>query len=131
MKTRECVKDPEASPMYRLGRRWNTIQAYLIPGIEDDIGTSPLQRPSRSLLSPSLERDCAELSANGFQNGICLRFRLYLPCFLPVKPRCAPSGTSPNQNLHALHVLHGYQKRFCNYLSIIDHLEAIADNVRT
>ncbi len=38
MKTRECVKDPEASPMYRLGRHWNTIQAYLIPGIEDDIG---------------------------------------------------------------------------------------------
>jgi len=24
--------------MYRLGRHWNTIQAYLIPGIEDDIG---------------------------------------------------------------------------------------------
>ncbi|MBR3222581.1 MAG: transposase [Kiritimatiellae bacterium] len=38
MKTRECVKDPEDSPMYRLGRHWNTIQAYLIPGIEDDIG---------------------------------------------------------------------------------------------
>ena len=25
-------------PPYRLGRHWNTIQAYLIPGIEDDIG---------------------------------------------------------------------------------------------
>ena len=28
---------PEMPP-YRLGRHWNTIQAYLIPGIEDDIG---------------------------------------------------------------------------------------------
>ena len=28
----------EYRPMYRLGRHWNTIQAYLIPGIEDDIG---------------------------------------------------------------------------------------------
>jgi len=25
-------------PPYRLGRHWNTIQAYLIPGLEDDIG---------------------------------------------------------------------------------------------
>ena len=25
-------------PPYRLGRHWNTIQTYLIPGIEDDIG---------------------------------------------------------------------------------------------
>ena len=23
-------------PPYRLGRHWNTIQAYLIPGIEDE-----------------------------------------------------------------------------------------------
>ena len=38
MKTRECVKASEDCPMYRLGRHWNTIQAYLIPGIEDDIG---------------------------------------------------------------------------------------------
>ena len=28
---------PEMPP-YRLGRHWNTIQACLIPGIEDDIG---------------------------------------------------------------------------------------------
>ena len=28
----------EDRPMYRLGRHWDTIQAYLIPGIEDDIG---------------------------------------------------------------------------------------------
>ena len=28
---------PEMPP-YRLGRHWNTIQVYLIPGIEDDIG---------------------------------------------------------------------------------------------
>ena len=26
------------APLYRLGRHWNTIQAYLLPGIEDDIG---------------------------------------------------------------------------------------------
>ena len=25
-------------PPYRLGRHWNMIQAYLIPGIEDNIG---------------------------------------------------------------------------------------------
>ena len=30
--------DLSQMPPYRLGRHWNTIQAYLIPGIEDDIG---------------------------------------------------------------------------------------------
>ena len=30
---------PEMPP-YRLGRHWNTIQAYLIPGLEDDIGSA-------------------------------------------------------------------------------------------
>ena len=30
--------DLSEMPPYRLGRHWNTIQAYLIPSIEDDIG---------------------------------------------------------------------------------------------
>ena len=38
MKTRECGKVSKDCPMYRLGKHWNTIQAYLIPGIKDDIG---------------------------------------------------------------------------------------------
>ena len=36
----------------------------------------------------------------------------------------SPSGTSQNQNLHALHVLHGYQKRFCNYLLTVQSAQS-------
>ena len=38
MKSQSNRPDISEMPPYRLGRHWNTIQAYLIPGIEDDIG---------------------------------------------------------------------------------------------
>ena len=38
MKAQDERPDLSEMPPYRLGRYWNTIQAYLIPGIEDDIG---------------------------------------------------------------------------------------------
>ena len=38
MKAQSERPDISEMPPYRLGRHWNTIQAYLIPGIEDDIG---------------------------------------------------------------------------------------------
>ncbi|MCR5751844.1 MAG: hypothetical protein K6G91_07770, partial [Kiritimatiellae bacterium] len=38
MKAQSERLDISEMPPYRLGRHWNTIQAYLIPGIEDDIG---------------------------------------------------------------------------------------------
>lgn len=38
MKTKDCSVEADEKPLYRLGRHWNTIQAYLLPGIEDDIG---------------------------------------------------------------------------------------------
>ena len=38
MKARNGQIDFSEMPSYRLGRHWNTIQSYLIPGIEDDIG---------------------------------------------------------------------------------------------
>lgn len=38
MKPQNERPDLSEMPPYRLGRHWNTIQAYLIPGIEDDIG---------------------------------------------------------------------------------------------
>ena len=38
MKSQSCRPDISEMPPYRLGRHWNTIQAYLIPGLEDDIG---------------------------------------------------------------------------------------------
>lgn len=38
MKAQSELPDISEMPPYRLGRHWNTIQAYLIPGIEDDIG---------------------------------------------------------------------------------------------
>ena len=38
MKAQSGTPDISEMPTYRLGRHWNTIQAYLIPGIEDDIG---------------------------------------------------------------------------------------------
>ena len=38
MKAHSGTPDISEMPTYRLGRHWNTIQAYLIPGIEDDIG---------------------------------------------------------------------------------------------
>ena len=123
MKTRECVKNPEDSPMYRLGRHWNTIQAYLIPGIEDDIGelgedlkrftqtcellitTSSRQKPSgtEGALAWSACSGCSRTPTAAAWSG-CAGTR-----------RCSCTS-SQNQNLHALHVLHGYQKRFCNYL---------------
>ena len=38
MKSQSNRPDISEMPPYRLGRHWNTIQAYLIPGLEDDIG---------------------------------------------------------------------------------------------
>ena len=38
MKAQSERPDISEMPPYRLGRHWNTIQAYLIPDIEDDIG---------------------------------------------------------------------------------------------
>ena len=38
MRTNNLTKVPAEMPAYRFGLHWNTIQAYLIPGIEDDIG---------------------------------------------------------------------------------------------
>ena len=38
MKAQDERPNRPEMPPYRLGRHWNTIQAYLIPGIEDDIG---------------------------------------------------------------------------------------------
>ena len=38
MKPQNERPDLSEMPPYRLGRHWNTIQAYLIPGLEDDIG---------------------------------------------------------------------------------------------
>ena len=38
MKSQSYRPDISEMPPYRLGRHWNTIQAYLIPGLEDDIG---------------------------------------------------------------------------------------------
>ena len=38
MKLQSNRPDISEMPPYRLGRHWNTIQAYLIPGLEDDIG---------------------------------------------------------------------------------------------
>ena len=38
MKARNGQIDFSEMAPYRLGRHWNTIQTYLIPGIEDDIG---------------------------------------------------------------------------------------------
>ena len=38
MKARNGQIDFSEMPPYRLGRHWNTIQTYLIPGIEDDLG---------------------------------------------------------------------------------------------
>ena len=38
MKSQSNRLDISEMPPYRLGRHWNTIQAYLIPGLEDDIG---------------------------------------------------------------------------------------------
>jgi len=38
MKTNEYATKIETIPIYTLGRHWNTIQAYLIPGLEDDSG---------------------------------------------------------------------------------------------
>jgi len=38
MKLSEVIKKIDEMPIYRLGNHWNTIQAYLLPGIEDDIG---------------------------------------------------------------------------------------------
>lgn len=38
MITNEYATKIETMPIYRLGRHWNTIQAYLIPGLEDDSG---------------------------------------------------------------------------------------------
>ena len=38
MITNNLTKVPAEIPAYRFGLHWNTIQAYLIPGIEDDIG---------------------------------------------------------------------------------------------
>ena len=38
MKSQSYQPDISEMPPYRLGRHWNTIQAYLIPGLEDDIG---------------------------------------------------------------------------------------------
>lgn len=40
MKTRECVTGSGDSPMYRLGRHWGTIQAYLLPA--SGTGESPI-----------------------------------------------------------------------------------------
>lgn len=38
MKARNGQIDFSEMPPYKLGRHWNTIQSYLILGIEDDIG---------------------------------------------------------------------------------------------
>ena len=38
MKSQSNRPDISEMPPYRLGRHWNTILAYLIPGLEDDIG---------------------------------------------------------------------------------------------
>ena len=38
MKSQSNRPDISEMPPYRLGRHWITIQAYLIPGLEDDIG---------------------------------------------------------------------------------------------
>ena len=38
MKAQSERPDISEMPPYRLGRHWNTIQAYHIPGLEDDIG---------------------------------------------------------------------------------------------
>ena len=38
MKSQSYRPDISEMPPYRLGRHWNTIQTYLIPGLEDGIG---------------------------------------------------------------------------------------------
>ena len=54
MKAQSEQPDISEMPPYRLGRHWNTIQAYLIPGIEDDIGE--LNEELRKFMEKGLAR---------------------------------------------------------------------------
>ena len=59
-------------PPYRLGRHWNTIQAYLIPGIEDDIGelSEEMKRERGGLTLAPLSSSSAGVS-NTTGRGMC------------------------------------------------------------
>ena len=58
MKAQSERPDISEMPPYRLGRHWNTIQVYLIPGIEDDIGVwMRLVGERRAEVANALARD--------------------------------------------------------------------------